>query len=97
MKKGKERECEGSSLTLINPCHETNIVILESQETGSESQVQGYLRGRGTITTRLLCQDQAREREKKGRIDGGKEARRKEEKKKEKEGIEGGREGGSPT
>lgn len=66
MKKGKERECEGSSLTLINPCHETSIVILESQETGSESQVQGYLRGRGTITTRLLCQDQAREREKKG-------------------------------
>ena len=29
--------------------------------------------------------------------EGGKEARRKEEKKKEKEGIEGGREGGSPT
>ena len=51
----------------------------------------------------LLCLDYSRqlinvaEREKKGRIDGGKEARRKEEKKKEKEGIEGGREGGSPT
>nr|CAI9706675.1 unnamed protein product [Rangifer tarandus platyrhynchus] len=44
LKKGEERESEGNSLTLINPCHETSIVILWSQETGSESQVQGYLR-----------------------------------------------------
>ena len=66
LKKGKERESEGSSLTLINPCHETSIVTLWSQETGSESQVQGYLRGRGAITTRLLCQDQAEKEKRKG-------------------------------